>query len=230
MADACWTISHLSDGENERIDVIINSEGLLASLVRLLDHSSTTVAKPALRSLGNVVTGDDLQTTAALGAGLIPKLANLLTHPKSCIRKEACWTLSNITAGTQVQINQVIAAGCLPKLVKILNEDCFDVQKEATWVISNATSGGSHEDIDAVVQAGALGPYVNMLSNHDNRIIQVALEGLQNIFRAGRTHGKLTEYIAKFNEENGESMVRSLTDHSSGDVSNGAQAIVTNYF
>ena len=230
LADACWTISHLSDGENERIDVIINAEGLLPSLVRLLAHPANNVVKPALRALGNVVTGDDRQTAAALAAGLVPKLSEMLEHSQANIRKEACWTLSNITAGTQDQINMVIEAGCLPKLVKILNEDIFDVQKEATWVLSNATSGGSSPHIHKVVEAGALGPYVNMLSNHDTRIILVALEGLQNIFRTGRDASRLGEYIAEFNNENGESMVRSLTDHSDEQIASGARTIIERYF
>ena len=229
-ADACWTISHLSDGENARIDVILNSEGLLEALVRLLEHEQISVSKPALRSLGNVVTGDDRQTHAAIQAGLVPKLSILLDHSNSGIRKETCWTLSNITAGNQSQINEVILAGCLPKLVRILKQDIFDVQKEATWVISNATSGGSSEHIQAVVEAGVLGPYVNMLSNHDSRIIQVALEGLQNIFKSGDRTQKLDEYLEKFDEENGERMVRSLQNHSNSDVANGATRIVDSYF
>ena len=59
---------------------------------------------PALRTLGNVVTGDDSQTQCALDCGLLPRLLALLNSPKKGIRKEACWTISNITAGTREQI------------------------------------------------------------------------------------------------------------------------------
>ena len=60
---------------------------------------------PALRTVGNIVTGDDMQTQIVINCGALPCLLNLLTtsHKKS-IKKEACWTISNITAGTKEQI------------------------------------------------------------------------------------------------------------------------------
>jgi importin subunit alpha-1 len=60
--------------------------------------------KPALRSIGEIVSGDDMQTHVAINCGALPHLAELLRHRKRAIRKEACWALSNITAGTQHQI------------------------------------------------------------------------------------------------------------------------------
>jgi hypothetical protein len=63
------------------------------------------VLVPALRTVGNIVTGDDMQTQIIINCGALPCLLNLLTtsHKKS-IKKEACWTISNITAGTKEQI------------------------------------------------------------------------------------------------------------------------------
>ena len=60
---------------------------------------------PALRTVGNIVTGDDMQTQTIINCGSLPCLLNLLTtsHKKS-IKKEACWTISNITAGTKEQV------------------------------------------------------------------------------------------------------------------------------
>ena len=63
---------------------------------------------PALRTVGNIVTGDDLQTQVIINCGALPCLLNLLTtsHKKS-IKKEACWTISNITAGTKEQVSNL---------------------------------------------------------------------------------------------------------------------------
>ena len=68
-------------------------------------HQSASVLVPALRTVGNIVTGDDLQTQVIINCGALPCLLNLLTtsHKKS-IKKEACWTISNITAGTKEQV------------------------------------------------------------------------------------------------------------------------------
>jgi Karyopherin (importin) alpha len=65
------------------------------------------VVSAALRAVGNIVTGDDVQTQVILNCSALPCLLHLLASPKESIRKEACWTISNITAGNRQQI-QVI--------------------------------------------------------------------------------------------------------------------------
>ena len=64
-----------------------------------LGHPQSSVQTPALRTVGNIVTGDDAQTQFILNLNAIPALCWLLDHQKKNIRKEACWTISNITAG-----------------------------------------------------------------------------------------------------------------------------------
>jgi len=83
-------------------------------LVELLTHPSASVLIPALRTVGNIVTGDDLQTQCVIDHQALPCLLNLLTtnHKKS-IKKEACWTISNITAGNRDQIQAVINANII---------------------------------------------------------------------------------------------------------------------
>ncbi|KAG9157205.1 hypothetical protein Leryth_004881 [Lithospermum erythrorhizon] len=104
LTDACWALSYLSDGTNDKIQAVIES-GVCPRLVELLAHPSPSVLIPALRTVGNIVTGDDLQTQAIIDHQALPLLLNLLSGDfKKSIKKEACWTISNITAGNRNQI------------------------------------------------------------------------------------------------------------------------------
>jgi importin subunit alpha-6/7 len=186
LIDACWAISYLSDGANDKIQAVIEA-GIPRRLVELLMHASTSVQTPALRSVGNIVTGDDVQTQIIINCGALPALLSLLGSSKDGIRKEACWTISNVTAGNSTQIQAVIDANIIPPLINLLSNGDFKTRKEACWAISNATSGGLQkpEQIRYLVQQGCIKPLCDLLSCPDNKIIQVALDGLENILKVG---------------------------------------------
>ena len=186
LIDACWAISYLSDGSNDKIQSVIEV-GIPRRLVELLMHASTSVQTPALRSVGNIVTGDDIQTQVIINCGALPALLSLLSSTKDGIRKEACWTISNITAGNPTQIQAVIDANIIPPLINLLSNGDFKTRKEACWAISNATSGGLQkpDQIRYLVSQGCIKPLCDLLSCPDNKIIQVALDGLENILKVG---------------------------------------------
>lgn len=186
LIDACWAISYLSDGSNDKIQAVIEAN-IPRRLVELLMHASTSVQTPALRSVGNIVTGDDVQTQVIINSGALTALLSLLSSTKDGIRKEACWTISNITAGNSTQIQSVIDAGLMDPLIHLLSNGDFKTRKEACWAISNATSGGLQkpEQLRYLVQHGGIRPLCDLLSCPDNKIIQVALDGLENILKVG---------------------------------------------
>lgn len=198
-------------------------------------HPSPAVQTPALRTVGNIVTGTDLQTQFIINHNTLPCLLSLLSNPKKGIRKEACWTISNITAGNKDQIQSVIDANIIPPLVQLLEQAEFDIRKEAAWAISNATSGGTSEQIRFLVTQGCIPPLCDLLGVADPKIVTIALEGLENILKVGQSdaartgspHNDMARHIA---EADGLTKIEDLQQHSNNDIYEKCVRILETYF
>lgn len=233
LTDACWALSYLSDGPNEKIQAVIEA-GVCRRLVELLLNPSPAVQTPALRTVGNIVTGDDLQTQFIINHNALPCLLALMSSPKKGIRKEACWTISNITAGNKDQIQSVIDNNLIPPLIQLLETAEFDIRKEAAWAISNGTSGGTPNQIKFFVSQGCIRPLCDLLAVSDPRIVTIALEGLENILKVGDqdakatgSHNMMATYIA---EADGLNKIEDLQHHSNNDIYDKAIKLLETYF
>ncbi|KAH0863636.1 hypothetical protein HID58_080847 [Brassica napus] len=192
LTDACWALSYLSDGPNDKIQAVIQA-GVCPRLVELLSHPSPTVLIPALRTVGNIVTGDDSQTQAVVGAGLVLPLVHLLQNAE------------------------------------------FDIKKEAAWAISNATSGGSHEQIQYLVNQGCIKPICDLLICPDPRIVTVCLEGLENILKISEAdkemglNGGVNLYAQIIEESDGLDKIENLQSHDNNEIYEKAVKILERY-
>ncbi|GAB2217814.1 hypothetical protein Droror1_Dr00001026 [Drosera rotundifolia] len=235
LTDACWALSYLSDGTNDKIQAVIEA-GVCPRLIELLMHPSPSVLIPALRTVGNIVTGDDMQTQAVIDNGALPCLVSLLTHNhKKSIKKEACWTISNITAGNKQQIQAVIEAGLIGPLVELLQNAEFDIKKEAAWAISNATSGGTNEQINFLVNQGCIKPLCDLLACPDPRIITVCLEGLENILKVGEAeknlgNSEVNYYAQMVDDAEGLEKIENLQSHDNNEIYEKAVKILETYW
>ncbi|KAH0914894.1 hypothetical protein HID58_029340 [Brassica napus] len=236
LTDACWALSYLSDGINEKIQSVIQA-GVVPRLVELLEHPSPSVLIPALRTIGNIVTGDDAQTQCVISHGALLSLLSLLTHNhKKSIKKEACWTISNITAGNRDQIQAVCEAGLIFPLVNLLQNAEFDIKKEAAWAVSNATSGGSPDQIKYMVDQGVVKPLCDLLICPDPRIITVCLEGLENILKVGEAEkltgntGDVNFYAQLIDDAEGLEKIENLQSHDNSEIYEKAVKILETYW
>jgi HEAT repeat protein len=223
VTDACWALSYISDGPNDRIEAVLQA-GVAPRLVELL-HDETTALTPALRTVGNFVTGDEAQTQRILDLNVLPTLLKLLDSPKKNIRKEAAWVVSNITGGTRDQIQAVIEAGLVPKLIELLQSAEFFIRKEAAWAVANVANEGDAAQVAYLVQQGAIPPMCKLLGSRNDEVVTVAIEGLQNILDKLSPEA-LQEALQVIQQCEGDTMIKALRNHQNAAISNRATDII----
>merc|ERR1711936_1437095 len=227
LVDTVWALSYLTDGGNEQIQMVIDS-GVVQKLVPLLSHREVKVQTAALRAVGNIVTGTDDQTQTVLNHGALEHFPALLNHAKEKIIKEAVWFLSNITAGNQQQVQAVIEHGLVPMVIGHLSKGEFQTQKEAAWAISNLTISGNKQQVAYLVTQGVIPPFCNLLGCKDTQVVQVVLDGLNNMLKVA---GQDVEAVAAMVEEcGGLDKIESLQNHENVEIYKLAYEIIEQYF
>uniref|UniRef100_A0A2A4JN93 Importin subunit alpha n=1 Tax=Heliothis virescens TaxID=7102 RepID=A0A2A4JN93_HELVI len=230
LADACWALSYLTDGPNERIEAVQMTPKLLPRVIALLDHKSPAVRTPALRAIGNMLTGSDEQTDRCLDEGCLTHIMTLLRCGKPSLMKEAAWAVSNILAGTQPQIERAIQCGVLSHLLHVLATEDIKCQKEAAWAITNLCLGGTPEQLDALLSAGFLEPYCALLHAPDHRAVSVVLDGLTNLLQAAVKFGQVEPLCLKLEEIGALDQIENLQQHENEQIYKKVLHILDTYF
>eukprot|EP00794_Sanderia_malayensis_P015502 gene15502-17081_t len=231
VADACWAISYLTDGSNDRIQMVVdNVPSVIPRLVQLLGDSEVKIVTPALRAIGNIVTGTDEHTQLVIDNGALPYFHGMLCRGKGNLVKEAAWAISNIAAGNQSQISALIEAGLLPHVVNILGNGDFKVQKEAIWIVANFTSGGSPEQVSMLWQAGVIEPLCCLLMKPDAKVVLVVLDALNNILLNAKRLNKIDEVATHIEEHNGLDALEKLQECGNDQIYSASVDIITQFF
>lgn len=95
-------------------------------------------------------------------------------------------------------------------MIELLGKAEFKTRKETAWAITNATSGGTPDQIRYLAEQGCIPPLCELLTVMDAKIVQVALNGLENILRLGEQdaahHNGVNPYCVLIEQCYGKSM------------------------
>ncbi|XP_039162369.1 importin subunit alpha-4 [Eucalyptus grandis] len=235
LIDTCWTLSYICDGSDHNIQSVLDA-GFCPRLVELLVHPSPNVQVPTLKTVGNIVSGNEDQTQFVIDKEGLPPLYQILTENwDRSVKEEACWIIANITAGNQNQIQAVIKANIIPPVVSLLQHAEFKIKKEAAWAISYAVSGGSHEQIQYLVSQGCIKPLCDFLTCSDPEIITVCLDGVESILDSGEGNKEpgfhqVNKYLRMIDECEGFNKIVDLQTHMNSEVNKKASEMLDKYW
>uniref|UniRef100_A0A183BJJ3 Importin subunit alpha n=1 Tax=Globodera pallida TaxID=36090 RepID=A0A183BJJ3_GLOPA len=158
LCDSVWSIAYLMDhaaADGERIDLLLAQPGIVVSIVALLKSDSVRALTGALRTVGNIITGTDEQTTAILDFGVLNDLKVLVDSDIHQVSRECLWILSNVAAGTAEHVTRLFSVeGLSDSVFRLCQDPSPRKRKEAYWVMVNAMMGAPAPLYDHLLSGG----------------------------------------------------------------------------
>ncbi len=228
--DAAWALSYICDGDDDRIGAVVE-HGVVPNLLAMCKSGATTQIMPALRTLGNIVSGTAAQTQAVLDAGFLTLCPSLLQNSKKSIRKETCWAVSNVAAGTTDQLETLMQHGeVLSMVLELMGaQGEWDVRKEAVWVVSNIATAAKSPHLLQLLNMNALKPLVQTLEVQDDKVTMCALEALEVFLKLDSARDDL-DLLNVVADCGGVESLETLQEHSNEDVYQKAVDLIETYF
>mmetsp|Transcript_25592 Transcript_25592/g.36056 ORF Transcript_25592/g.36056 Transcript_25592/m.36056 type:complete len:570 (+) Transcript_25592:99-1808(+) len=228
VVDVCWAISYICDGENDRIQAVLDAN-VLPRLMELIARGRTCLITPIVRIFGNFVSGNEAQTQAVIDAGILSVVKELLNHGRKNIRKETCWLLSNIAAGTHDQISRLLSeSSVLKKVVNMAQTAEWEVRKEAIWVVSNIFTGGTDNQVQLMAEYRGIPAMCSVLDMEDSGMVMVALEALEKVLEIGEKYERA--YVHSIDECDGIDKLEKLQEHSNDAIYEKTIDLIETYF
>jgi hypothetical protein len=218
LCNVCWSLAYITDDCSSGIDDVIRL-GYHKRLVNLLSHPESFVKVPALRAVGNIAAGNNIQTDAVINSGAVQLLSGLTRSPLKKIRKDAVWTLSNIAAGTPQQIQSIIESGAIPNVIYLLRFDTAEIKKEALYVIYNYCFNATNEQMSFLIDPIMMNAVSDMLKSDDIVVVMIALNSIERILSGGQP------YIKMFVEIDGPNRIYALSQYNNKDIFDKAKII-----
>jgi len=234
IIDILWALSYLSDGDEQKIELVLGT-GVATKLAQLLRDESLKVRckTPIVRILGNFVSGSDSQTQVVIDSGIIDQLPALLGNPSKTIRKESSWLASNIACGNHQQIGMLLRnTHALKQIITNAKNDTWEVRKEAIWALAHICTSGTPTHTEMLIETGGLEPLVTVLAvgNIDPSLLVAILDAIRKVLEVDESSPFPKKYDQMIDEWNGIELLEELQTHPSETVYEKVVGLIEDFF
>lgn len=190
IKNVLWAISYLTDVRvNKRLNCITQDKLLLKRVIECLNHPILMISNASLKIMGNIATGDDVQTQSILDMGVFTNIFNLIKNTKdNAIRKEAIWFVSNIAAGNETQRNNLIdeTTSIFPLFYQFLLQDTIslEIKREIIFTVGNfCQAERAYGDcIYPIIELNYVSRFCDFLDpKYSSRVQEIVFETLINV-------------------------------------------------
>lgn len=99
----------------------------------------------------------------------------------------------------------------------LLNTGDFDIKKECAWAVSNASSWKNRAQVKYLASQGAIPAMCNLLKSGDTKVLNVAMEFLENVLATGQLdadkNNSVNPYVDPVEEAEGLDHLENLQNH-----------------
>uniref|UniRef100_A0AAV1TH63 Importin subunit alpha n=1 Tax=Peronospora matthiolae TaxID=2874970 RepID=A0AAV1TH63_9STRA len=213
QVEALWALTNIAAGATDNTSVLLQN-GVIPTLVSLLDSSNEEVLEQSVWVLGNLAGEGAATRDLVLSAGALTPLVNNLkktSWDRLSLLRILTWTISNLCDG---QPRPVFDIGLiLPYLAKMLTSTDTEILSHICWAFSHLCDGPSTH-IQAVVDSDVCFRLVELLSHSSWRVTKPALRAIGNIVCAEDDH----DYTQHIIECGAVPSLRRLIAHSNREI------------
>ncbi|CCI43787.1 unnamed protein product [Albugo candida] len=213
QVEALWALTNIAAGATDNTAVLLQN-GVIPTLVSLLDSSNEEVLEQSVWVLGNLAGEGSATRDLVLNAGALAPLVNNLkktSWDRLSLLRILTWTLSNLCDGQPRPVFDISIV--LPYLAKMLASTDTEILSHICWAFSHLCDGPSAH-IQAVVDSDVCFRLVELLSHSSWRVTKPALRAIGNIVCAEDDH----DYTQHIIECGAVPSLRRLIAHSNREI------------